>query len=464
MLSRLLWATLLAGAVALPQQDVANPQNALVRDILRELIETNTTHSTGSTGLAAERMAARLRAAGFSADDVQILGPRPERDNLVVRIHGTGRHRPILLIAHLDVVEADRAGWTTDPFKFVEKDGYYYGRGTTDVKDGDAILIASLIRWHREGFRPDRDLIVALTADEEGGNENGIAWLLAKRRSLIDAAYCINLDGGGLEVKGGRNLLNEVQFSEKGYLTFTLEARDKGGHSSVPRKHNAIYELAQALVRLSAYEFPATLDEGRREYFQAVAARTGGETARQIEKMLSTDPPDPAAVRFLSASPEWNATLRTTCVATMLQAGHAENALPQSAQATVNCRILPGQDPEQVTRLLLLTINDPAITVTPASALADVGSPPTRLDPEVMRAMRTVTEAMWPGVPVVPVMSDGATDGRFLRRAGMPVFGISGIPGDMDDIRAHGKDERISPAALFEGREFIYRLVHSLAD
>ena len=464
MLSRILWATLFTGAAALAQQDAKNPENALVRDIFRELIETNTTHSTGSTGLAAEKMAARLKAAGFPAADIEIVGPRPERNNLVARIHGTGQRKPILLIAHLDVVEAKREDWTTDPFQFVEKDGFYYGRGTSDIKDGDAILVANFIRWQKEGYRPDRDLILALTADEEGGTENGIAWLLANRRPLIDAGYCINLDGGGLEIKGGKKLLNEVQYSEKGFLTVVLEAKDKGGHSSVPRKHNAIYEMARALLLLDRFEFPVMLDGGRREYLRYVQAGMQGQMANSVAGVLE-NPPVPTALRIVSMMPDLNAVLRTTCVATMMQAGHAENALPQSARATVNCRILPGQAPQEVERTLRTVIQDPAITITTASdsPIGEVGSPPSPLNPEVMKATKDVTESMWPGVPVVPVMSRGATDGRVLRRAGMPVYGISGIASDQDDIRAHGKDERIEAEALFEAREFVFQLVKALA-
>jgi acetylornithine deacetylase/succinyl-diaminopimelate desuccinylase-like protein len=464
MLTRLIWATLFTGAAALAQQDATNPENALVRDILRELIETNTTHSTGSTGLAAEKMAARLKAAGFPAADIEIVGPRPERNNLVARIHGTGKGRPILLIAHLDVVEANRADWTTDPFQFVEKDGFYYGRGTSDIKDGDAILVANFIRWQKEGYKPDRDLILALTADEEGGTENGIAWLLANRRQLIDAEYCINLDGGGLEIKGGKKLLNEVQYSEKGFLTLILEAKDKGGHSSVPRKRNAIYELARALLLLDHYEFPMMLDEGRREYLRVVKAGMQGEMANQVAGVLE-NPPVTTAVRVVSLSPDLNAELRTTCVATMVQAGHAENALPQSARATVNCRILPGQGAQEVEQTVRKVINDNAISITtaPDSPIEGVGSPPSPLNPEVMAAMKAVTESTWPGVPVVPVMSRGASDGRLLRRAGMPVYGISGIADDQDDIRAHGKDERVGVIAVFEAREFVYQLVKALA-
>ncbi len=464
MLSRIFWATLFTGAAALAQQDATNPENALVRDILHELIETNTTHSTGSTGLAAEKMAARLKTAGFPAADIEIAGPRPERNNLVARIHGTGKRRPILLIAHLDVVEAKREDWTTDPFQFIEKDGFFYGRGTSDIKDGDAILVANFIRWKKEGYRPDRDLILALTADEEGGTENGIAWLLANRRPLIDAQYCINLDGGGLEIKGGKKLLNEVQYSEKGFLTLIFEAKDKGGHSSVPRKRNAIYELARALLLLDRFEFPVVLDAGRREYLRIVKEGMQGEMANAVAGVLE-NPPVPNAVRLVSMAPDLNAELRTTCVATMVQAGHAENALPQSARATVNCRILPGEAPLQVEQTLRRVINDNAITITtaPDSPIDDVGSPPSPLNPEVMKATKDVTESMWPGVPVVPVMSRGASDGRILRRAGMPVYGISGIADDQDDIRAHGKDERVGVTAVFEAREFVYQLVKALA-
>jgi acetylornithine deacetylase/succinyl-diaminopimelate desuccinylase-like protein len=464
MIPRLLWATFFACAAALAQTGGANPENALVRDILRELIETNTTHSSGSTGAAAEKIAARLREAGFDAADIEIVGPRPERANLVVRFHGSGRRKPILLIGHLDVVEANRSDWTTDPFQFIEKDGYYYGRGTADIKGGDAILAANFIRWKREGYRPGRDLILALTADEEGGTENGIAWLLANRRALIDAEYCINVDAGGLETRSGKNVLNSVQYSEKGFLSFILETKDRGGHSSVPRKRNAIYELARALIRLDDFEFPMSLDEGRREYLKFVASAGDSETAHAIAGVLAA-PPDAAAVRLLSANPGLNAVLRTTCVATMLQAGHAENALPQSARATVNCRILPGQAPEEVERTLRRVLADDGISIATAadSPIGEVGSPPTPLNPEVMAAMKSVTESLWPGVPVVPVMGRGASDGRFLRRAGMPVYGTSGIAEDQDDVRAHGKDERVSITGLFEGREFIYRLVKALA-
>jgi len=452
-------------AVLLTPLFASDADDQLVRDLLRELIEINTTHSTGSTGKAAEAMAARLRAAGFPATDVQVLGPRPERANLVVRFHGTGARRPLLLISHLDVVEANREDWTTDPFRFIEKDGYFYGRGTMDIKCGDAILVANLIRWKRENYKPDRDLIVALTANEEGGEveENGVHWLLKHHRELIDAEFCVNPDGGNLETKKGKVLLNELQYAEKGFLSFTLEVKNKGGHSSVPEKENAIYRLSKGLVRLSDFDFPVVLDAGTRAFFEAIATREGPDVKRAINRMLSTGPPDAAAVALLSQSPDWNAVLRTTCIATMMQAGHAENALPQSAKATVNCRILPSETPAEVESTIRRVLNDGQINVTPVENVELVQSPPSPLRPDVVEATKAVTSAMWPGVPVVPIVSVGGTDGTHLRRVGIPTYGISGIADDYDDIRAHGKDERIGVTALYKAREFLFRLTTMLS-
>ncbi len=452
-------------ALLLAQASPSDPENQLVRGLLRELIEINTTHSVGSTGKAAEAMAARLRTAGFDASDVQVLGPNSAHANLVARLRGTGARKPILLISHLDVVEARKEDWTTDPFQFVEKDGYFYGRGATDIKCGDAILVADFIRWKREGFRPDRDLILALTANEEGGDveENGIYWLLKNHRDMIDAAYSVNLDGGNLETKKGKKLLNELQYAEKGFLSFVLEVKNKGGHSSLPEKENAIYRLSRGLVRLSEFDFPVTLDAGTRAFFEAVAVSQEPEVASAINRMLSTNPPNAAAIALLSKSPDWNAALRTTCVATMLEGGHAENALPQSAKATVNCRILPAEAPAAVEKTLRRVLSDDQISITPIEPLAQVQSPPSPLLPEVVAAAKKVTSAMWPGVPVVPFVSQGGTDGTHLRRAGIPTYGISGIADDYDDIRAHGKDERIAATALYEGREFTFRLIRELS-
>jgi acetylornithine deacetylase/succinyl-diaminopimelate desuccinylase-like protein len=452
-------------AVLLTPLFASDSDDQLVRDLLRELIEINTTHSTGSTGKAADAMAARLRAAGFEVADIQVLGPRPERANLVARLRGTGARRPLLLISHLDVVEARREDWTTDPFRFVEKDSYFYGRGTMDIKCGDAILVANLIRWKRENYKPDRDLIVALTANEEGDEveENGIRWLLKNHRDLIDAEFCVNPDGGNLETKKGKRLLNEIQYAEKGFLSFTLEVKNKGGHSSVPEKENAIYRLSKGLVRFSDFDFPVVLDAGTRAFFEAVATREAPEVAQAINRMLSTNPPDAPAVALLSKSPDWNAVLRTTCIATMMQAGHAENALPQSAKATVNCRILPSETPAQVESTIRRVLSDAQISITPIENVELVQSPASPLRPDVVEATKAVTSAMWPGVPVVPIVSVGGTDGTHLRRAGIPTYGISGIADDYDDIRAHGKDERIAATALYQAREFMFRLTTRLS-
>src|SRR5579864_6325774 len=457
--------TTLLLAFLLAQASPSDPQNLLVRDLLRELIEINTTHSTGSTGQAAEAMAARLRAAGFAPSDVQVLGPNSDHANLVARLRGAGARKPILLISHLDVVEARKEDWTTDPFQFVEKDGYFYGRGTMDIKCGDAILIANLIRWKRENYKPDRDLIVALTANEEGDDveENGVHWLLKNHRELIDAEYCINPDGGNLETKKGKKLLNEVQYAEKGFLSFTLEVKNKGGHSSVPEKDNAIYRLSKGLARLSDVDFPVVLDAGTRAFFEAIGVREGPDVARAVNRMLTTNPPDAESVAFLSKSPDWNAVLRTTCVATMLQAGHAENALPQSAKATVNCRIVPSEKPAEAEDTIRRVLDDAQINITPVENMELVQSPASPLRPDVVEAAKAATFAIWPGVPVAPIVSAGATDGKHLRRAEIPTYGISGIADDYDNIRAHGKDERIAATALYEGREFLFRLTTALS-
>ena len=406
MISFLL-ATLPLAAQALPGAGGTPPsaQQELARDIFKELIEINTTDSSGNTTRAAEAMAARLRAAGYPAADVQVLGPNPRKGNLVARLRGTGSGKPILLLAHLDVVEARREDWSFDPFKFLERDGYFYGRGTNDIKSGDALLIANLIRLKREGFKPDRDLIVALTADEEGGDSNGVSWLLQNHRELIDAEYCLNTDGGGGEIKDGKHWVNELQTSEKVYLSFRLETRNRGGHSSLPVKDNAIYELAEGLTRLAKFDFPVKLNETTRAYFEQMSKVETGQAARDM-RAAAQIPPDPAAVsRLTSASPYFNSLMRTTCVATRLEGGHADNALPQTARATVNCRLLPGESPQEVQRTLTRVLADDKITISPVNKPNP--SPPSPLRPEIVRATDRITAELWPGVPVVPVMSTG---------------------------------------------------------
>jgi len=432
----------------------------LARDIYKELVEINTSDSAGDTTMAALAMAVRLKAAGFSDADVQVLEPSPRKGNLVARYHGSGKRKPLLLLAHLDVVEALKEDWSVDPFKFLEKDGFFWGRGTTDDKAMAAVWIATFIRLRQENYVPDRDLVIALTADEEGGDHNGIQWLIANRRDLIDAEYALN-EGGESQMKDGKYLLNSVQPSEKIYQSFRLQVRNSGGHSSRPVKDNAIYRLAEGLTRLSKFEFPARLNEVTKEYYRRMAAVNTGQTASDM-KAVAKDSPDRGALSRLSKSPFDNAMLRTTCVATRLEAGHAENALPQTARAIVNCRIVPGESPAEVRATLVRILDDTKISVT---AIGDaISSEPSPLKPEIMDVIEHVTTEMWSGVHVIPMMSTGATDGLFLRKAGIPTYGISGFFEDVDDTRAHGRDERLGVKQFYEGCEFLYRVVKRLSS
>ena len=435
-------------------------QNKLAHDIYKELIEINTTDSAGNTTVAAEAMAARLKAAGFPEADVQVLGPDVRKSNLVARYRGTGQQKPLLLLAHLDVVEAKREDWSVDPFTLIEKDGYFWGRGTTDDKAMAAAWIAAFIRLHEEHYMPSRDVIVALTADEEGGNFNGVQWLLAKHRDLIDAEFALN-EGGESVLKNGKFLLNAIQPSEKIYQSFRLEVRNAGGHSSRPVKDNAIYHLAFGLTRLADHEFPVRLNEVTIEYYKRMAGLFEGQTAADM-KAIAKNPPDRSALARLSKSSYDNAMLRTTCVATRLEGGHADNALPQTARAVVNCRIIPGDSPDEVRSRLVRVLNDPKILVTPIDDA--IASEPSPLKPEIIGAIERITAEMWPGIPLIPVMSTGATDGLYLRNAGIPTYGISGFFEDVDDQRAHGRDERLGIKQFYEGREFLYRVVKAFSS
>ena len=434
--------------------------NQLARDIFRELIEINTSDSIGDTTKAAQAMAVRLKDAGFPDADVQVLGPHGRKGNLVARYRGAGRRKPLLLVAHLDVVEAVRDDWSVDPFKFLEKDGFFWGRGTTDDKAMAAVWVATFIRYRQQHFVPDRDLIIALTADEEGGDYNGVQWLLANHRELIDAEYALN-EGGESQIKEGKYVLNAVQSSEKIYQSFRLETRNSGGHSSRPVKDNAIYRLAEGLTRLSKYQFPIKLNEVTTEYYKRMATLYSGQTAADM-RAVAKNPYDRAAAERLSKSPYDNALLRTTCVATRLEAGHADNALPQTARAIVNCRILPGDSSSEVRSTLIRVLQDPKISVSAIDNATP--SEPSPLKPEVFRAIEKITTEIWPGVPVVPSMSTGATDGLFLRNAGIPTYGVSGFFEDVEDTRAHGRDERLGVKQFYEGREFLYRLVKALSS
>jgi acetylornithine deacetylase/succinyl-diaminopimelate desuccinylase-like protein len=443
----------------------------LSHDILKQLIEINTTDSVGSTTVAAEAMAQRLRDAGFPASDVMVLGPNPRKGNMVARLHGTGAHRPVLLIGHLDVVEARRSDWTTDPFQFVEKDGYYYGRGTQDMKSDDAIWVTEFIRLKREGFKPDRDLILALTADEEGGQSNGVAWLIQNHRDLIDAEFVLNSDGGGVDTEDGKPLIVSMDASEKLYADFQLTVTNPGGHSSLPVPDNAIYHLADALVRLEHYQFPVELNDITRAYFERMASVETGQEAADMRAILN-NPPDPAAAARLSQDPLYNSTLRTTCVATRLDAGHANNALPQSAQANVNCRILPGHRREEVWQTLIRVVADSKVDVAFGgqsgrvldSAPNGQALPPVKLRPDVMQTLDKIAGELWPGTPVIPTMSTGASDGIYTNAAGMPTYGISGVAIDTNDVRAHGRDERLRVESFYQGVDFYYRYLKVLTS
>jgi len=453
------WLLILLTGGLVSAQSGPNDQRA--REILKELIEINTTDTPGgNVTRAADAVAARLKAAGFPAGDMQVLGPDPRKGNLVARLRGTGAAKPLLLLAHLDVVEAKREDWSFDPFTFLEKDGFFYGRGTSDDKSMAAQFVANLIRLKEEGFKPDRDLILALTADEEGGAFNGVDWLVKNHRDLIDAEFAIN-EGGGGTMRGGRYLTNEIQASEKVFQDFHLEVTSSGGHSSLPVKDNAIYRLSAGLARLAAFDFPVELNEVTRGYFERSATVQSDPKLAADMRAVARPTPDLAAAARLSASlPYYNAQMRTTCVATRLLGGQANNALPQMAGANVNCRILPGVSPASVKARLVEVLADPKITVTFVGDATP--SKPSALRPDVMSAVESLTRQMFPGVIVVPVMSTGATDGLYLRNGEIPTYGVDGTFGDIDDVRAHGRDERVGVKQYFEGLEFQYRLIKEL--
>ena len=437
----------------------------LARSIYKQLIEINTTDSVGSTTVAAEAMAKRLRDAGFPASDVQVLGPNDRKGNMVARIHGTGAKKPILFICHLDVVEAKREDWSMDPFTFIEKDGYFYGRGTGDIKDGDAILMTTFIRLKQENYKPDRDLILALTADEEGGSFNGVEWLLKNHRDLIDAEFILNPDAGGFELDKGKHTVVGIQAAEKLYQDYELKVTNPGGHSSLPTSSNAIYELADALLKLQRYQFPFELTDVTRSYFERESPIVGGQVGDDMKAILS-NPPDRFAVDRLSAIPYYNARIRTTCVATRLDGGHANNALPGMAKANVNCRIIPGNSPDQIQSTLTTVIDDPKVTITQvqSGAIRARVAPPSPLRPDVMGALESVSHQMWPEAIVIPVMDAGASDGAISRSYGIPTYGVPGVFMDIDDDRSHGRDERIRVTSFYEGVDFYYRFAKALSS
>lgn len=439
---------------ALAQTPLALDDRALAREILQQLVEMPTAEADGATPRAAQAMADRLMAAGLPREDVHVLGPDARTGNLVARLRGRSRSmRPILLMAHLDVVPAPRVDWSVDPFVLTERDGWFYGRGTHDNKAGAAILVANVIRFRREGWQPERDIIILLTGDEET-SQRSIQWLLKEHRALIDAEVAFNTDGGGVIIKEGRPAIFDLQSSEKIYADYRLEVIDAGGHSSLVRPDNPIYILAAALTRIGEHPFPLHITEGTRTFLERTAALESGQTAIDMRAVAAVPPDLPAAAR-LSRSPLYNANLRTTCVATRVDAGHANNALPQLAGAVINCRILPGlpgADVEAVIRQLA----GPKVTVTVLEA--PVTSPPSPTTPAVLSRIDRLVAKYWPGIPVVPTMSTGATDGMYTRSAGIATYGVSGLDEDPEDVRSHGKDERVGVEAFYRAAQFWYEL------
>lgn len=468
--SALFTAPLLAQAATVPTASAED--RALGRSILKELIEINTTDTPrGNVTTAAEAMRKRLLDGGFAPEDVRLLGPDPRKQNLVVRMRATGipDKKPVLFLGHLDVVEALKSDWSTDPFEFVEKDGYFYGRGTQDMKDGDAAIVTTLLRLRRDGYKAKRDLIVALTADEEGGKFNGAHWLIANHRDLVDAAFVINLDAGGVEMLHGQPMVATVEATEKVYADFQITAVNRGGHSSLPRPDNAIYELTTALGKLQAYSFPFELNEVTRDYFRKLASQQSGQTAADMRAILAT-PPNMAAAKRLSAEPSFNSNFRTTCVATRLIAGHSNNALPQTAQAIVNCRIFPGHSPEEIRHDLMRVFVDSKLTVkyvSDAGEVSDVAPDRKAIVPPapiaaVFGPLTRLTSAIWPDTPVTPVMENGATDSIYYAQAGIPCYGFSAVALERDDARAHGRDERLSADSFYKSLDFFYAFAKAL--
>lgn len=460
---------LLAACFSTAQIDTSTRE--LSRDIFKQLIEINTTDSVGNVTTAAEAMAQRLRDAGFPDSDIQVLGPNDRKKNMVARLHGTGKHKPVLLIGHLDVVEAKRSDWTTDPFQFVEKDGYFYGRGTQDMKGADAILVMTMIRFKKENYRPDRDIILALTADEEGGSSNGVEWLVKNHREMIDAEFVLNPDGGGVQLENGKPLMMEMDATEKLYSDYRLTATNPGGHSSLPVPDNAIYHIADSLSRLEKFQFPFELNDVTRAYFSRMSNIEHGQRASDMKAILS-NPPDQQAIARLSQDPINHALMHTTCVATRVDGGHANNALPQTAHANVNCRILPGHGIDETRETLITVFSDPKVTVNDIGSNGEIETgpsqrksfPPPPLLPQVMKPLEQVTQQMWPETPVVPSMATGASDAVYTIPAGLPTYGVSGLALENNDIRAHGKDERLPVKSFYDGVEFYYRYLKQVTS
>jgi acetylornithine deacetylase/succinyl-diaminopimelate desuccinylase-like protein len=451
---------LLGAATAEAAPDSLPPRwQQVAHDVLKDIVNVNTAQGGEGTTKAAQVVAEYLRRAGFADSDMSLAGPDPKNLNLIVRFHGTRTSaRPMLQIAHLDTVTANKADWTTDPFVFTEKDGWWYGRGIVDDKSGVGTIVTSLVRWKQEGFTPSRDIVSIITSAEETDAATGMGWIVANRPDLIDAEFCLNTDAGGGDLEHGKPVVFSLSAAEKVYQSYRVETTNPGGHSSLPRPDNAIYQLAAALTKIAAYRFPAQLTEISRQSLLKAADIHGGQEGADM-RAVAANPGDEAAVERLSRTPGLNSMLRTTCVATRIEGGHADNALPQRATAIVNCRILPGVDPASVQQELARVIGDAAVTIQPVERAHP--SPPTPLNPAIVGPIEDVVRAMW-NVPVVPIMESGASDGLFLRVAGVPTYGIAGLFEDSEDIRDHGRDERIDPQRYYDAVAFWDRVVRVL--
>jgi acetylornithine deacetylase/succinyl-diaminopimelate desuccinylase-like protein len=455
----LLAVSLLAGGAATKLAPGALPPpqyRELGRDILAELVGIDSTHARGSM-VAAHAIAKRALIAGFPAADIHILAPadHPTKGSVVIRLHGAGHGKPLLFIGHLDVVEVDPQAWHSDPFRVVERDGYFYGRGTEDMKGDDAVLLTALIRLKDENFVPDRDIILAFTADEEaGGDANGVQFLFAKHRDLVDSDLVLNVDDSGGRIRDGKRVYIGVETSEKLYATYELSTENRGGHSSLPRPDNAIYQMTAALQKLAAFQFPVHTTATTRAYFAALGKLRGGADGADMQA-VAADPPDQAAAARLSRDPEWNALLRTTCVATMMQGGQGESALPNRAHATIQCRLMPGETPEQTFATLTHIIADPGVKITTDGPIDP--SPETPPTPEILALYKQAADRVWPDSVIIPEMAAGASDSVYARLAGLPSYLSSTI--FIEDSRAHARDERILTQAYDEALEYGYQML-----
>jgi acetylornithine deacetylase/succinyl-diaminopimelate desuccinylase-like protein len=452
-------------AVPLATGAELTPPQQQLRRIYQELVETDTTNSSGSCTVAATRMAAHLKAAGYADADLNIIVPPggPNKGNLVARLKGDGSKKPLLLLAHIDVVEARRADWSRDPFKLVEENGMFYARGASDDKAMASVFVANMIRYKKEKLPLKRDVIMALTCDEEivPSQFDGAEYLVNHHRQLIDAEIALNEGGGGLLDKEGKPLRHGIQAGEKIYQSFQLEVTNQGGHSSLPMRDNAIYHLADGLSRLGKFEFPFRLSDVTRKYYEKSALVEKGQVAADMKAILASPPDQAALERLYAVHPMHNATVRTTCVATKVDAGHADNALPQRARATVNCRILPDESIDEVQRTLERVVADDAIKITRIGE--GVASPMPPLTPTLLNAVEDISRDLWPGVPVIPTLLPGGTDGRFLNNAGIPTYGVSGMFSGPEPSGAHGLNEHLRVRSLYDGQEFLYRLGKRLA-